>query len=83
VSDNGRLTEPLSVGLLKCPNCGAPLYEMPPTIEWKRYFECRECTQTYHFEGRVVKPKRKRVPRMRWTPALVQGRVPNKRPDPQ
>jgi len=52
----GSEKQPLSIGLLKCPRCGAALYEMPGDINWCRYFECRSCDAVFHFP-----PPRKRM----------------------
>jgi hypothetical protein len=54
------IVEPLSVGLVKCPRCGAPLYEMPGDVNWCRYFECRACDAVFHFEGPTRNRRRKR-----------------------
>ncbi|SRR5579885_1062046 len=57
--------QPLSIGLLKCPRCGAALYEMPGDINWCRYFECRSCDAVFHFP-----PPRKRMRRRRRAASL-------------
>lgn len=73
------IREPLSVGLLHCPRCNSPLYEMPGDLEWCRYFECRNCVSAYHLPS-VTKPKHPRrfaslnPRRPRPSPSLVLGK---------
>lgn len=56
----GANQQPRSIGLLKCPRCGAGLYEMPGDINWCRYFECRSCDAVFHFPPQPERIKRRR-----------------------
>jgi hypothetical protein len=74
------IREPLSVGLFQCQRCGAALYEMPGDLKWCRYFECRSCEATFHFEGGGSRrKKRRRLPGPREKPHFEFKLVPGRR----
>lgn len=53
----------VSVGLLPCPRCGAPLSEIDYDMKWLRFRECSDCLVTWYFigvelvQGRKLRPE--------------------------
>jgi len=73
-----RAPLPVSVGLLRCPRCSAPLSEIDGDPQWMRYWRCDECLATFRFEGRELvqgrNPKLKSAAKTKHREPLVDGR---------